>query len=124
MSMTTLQTPTSGWLQDPRKVLLEKRLAGLFWGLMFILAGVIWLFPDERIPDGTWLIGIGVILLSLNAVRLVYGIPVRVLPSILGVLALGAGLAEYVGIDLPLVALTIIAIGASIVLEVLPARKV
>lgn len=124
MSMTTLQTPTSGWLQDPRKVLLEKRLVGLFWGLMFILAGVIWLFPDERIPDGTWLIGIGVILLSLNAVRLVYGIPVRVLPSILGVLALGAGLAKYVGIDLPLVALTIIAIGASIVLEVLAARKV
>ena len=120
---TTLQTPPADWLQDPRKVLLDKRIAALFWALMFILAGAIWLFPDERIPNGTWLIGIGAILLSLNVVRLVKGIPVHVLPSVLGVLALGAGLAAYVGLELPLVALTLIAIGASIVLELLTARR-
>jgi hypothetical protein len=120
---TTLQTPPADWLQDSRKVLLDKRIAALFWALMFILAGAIWLFPDARIPNGTWLIGIGAILLSLNVVRLVKGIPVHVLPSVLGVLALGAGLAAYVGLELPLVALTLIAIGASIILESLTARR-
>jgi hypothetical protein len=117
------QTHPAGWGEDPRKVSLERRLAVLFWPLMFILAGTIWLFPGERIPDGTWLIGIGLILLALNAVRSLNGIPVRVLTTILGALAVAGGLAEYGGMALPLVPLTLIAIGASIILELLPARK-
>ncbi len=94
----------------------------MFWALMFILAGVIWLFPEERVPDGTWLVGIGLILLALNAVRVVKRIPVHVLSTILGALALSAGLAEYAGVDLPLISLTLIAIGASIILELRAAR--
>lgn len=82
-----------------------------------------WLFPEERVPEGTWLIGIGLILLSLNVVRLVNGIPVHVLPSILGALALAAGPAEFAGAELPLIPLTLIAIGTSMILELLPARR-
>lgn len=108
---------------DQRKVSLDKRLALLFWPLLLILIGTIWLFPHERVPDGTLLMGIGVILLSLNAVRLLNGIPVRVLPSVLGALALAAGLAEYAGAELPLIPLTLIAIGASIVFELMHARR-
>lgn len=105
------------------KASLEKRLAGLFWALLFILAGTIWLFPEDQVPRGTWLFAIGAILLSLNTIRFLNGIPVRVLPSILGGLALAAGLAQYAGVGLPLISLTFIAIGASIILELLPARK-
>ena len=105
--------------RDPRTVSLDQRLGVLFWALMFILAGTIWLFPAASIPDGTWLIGIGLILLALNAVRLLYGIPVHLLPTGLGALALAAGLAAYAGVRLPLIALTSIAVGASIILELL-----
>lgn len=109
--------------QDRRKIALDGRLAGLFWALLFILTGALLMFPDERIPRGTWLVGIGLILLTLNAVRLATGIPVRVLPTLLGALALAAGLAAYAGVTLPLFALTLVAIGASIVLEPLRAHR-
>jgi hypothetical protein len=102
---------------------LDKRLAVLFWALLFILAGALWLFPSSAVPDGTWLVGIGLILLSLNAVRVLNGIPVRVLPSLLGALALVAGLAQYAGMELPVFSLTLIAIGASIILELVSARR-
>ena len=123
MSPTISHTHPSSWREDPRKVDLDKHLAAYFWASMFILAGVIWLFPDERIPDGTWLVGIGLILLALNAVRLMRGIPIRMLPTILGALALAAGLAAYAGAELPLVALTMLAIGASIIIELMPSRQ-
>jgi hypothetical protein len=103
--------------QDARRASLDRRLAILFWGLLFVVAGAIWLFPAERVPDGTWLIAIGLILLFLNGVRRLNHLPVRLLPTLLGVLALGAGLAELAGARLPLVALTLIMIGASIIVE-------
>lgn len=56
---------------------LDQRLAILFWALLFILVGAIWLFPESRVPNGTW----------------------------------------------PLVSLTLIAIGASIIFELLSARR-
>lgn len=108
---------------DQQKIDLDKRLAILFWPLLLILLGTIWLFPVDRVPVGTLLTGIGLILLGLNAARLFNGIPVRVLPTVLGVVALAAGLAEFAGAELPIVPLSLIAIGASIVLELFHARK-
>ena len=107
----------------PQKLALDKRLATLFWALLLILIGGIWLVPVSRLPDGTLLIGIGVILLGLNAVRLLNRIPIRVLPTMLGGLALVAGLAAGVGAELPLIPLALIAIGASILLELMPRRS-
>ena len=107
----------------PQKLALDKRLATLFWALLLILIGGIWLVPVSRLPDGTLLIGIGVILLGLNAVRLLNRIPIRVLPTILGGLALVEGLAAGVGAELPLIPLALIAIGASILLELTPRRS-
>jgi hypothetical protein len=109
---------------DLRRDSLDKRLALLFWPLLSILLGIVWLLPGERVPDGTLLVGTGVILLALNVVRLLNGIPVRVLASVLGALALAAGLAEYAGARLPLVSLTLIVVGASIAFELFHARRV
>lgn len=113
---------TSGTVEQ-RKADLDRRLTALFWALLFILVGTIWLFPAQQVPPGTWLVGIGLILLFLNGVRFLNAIPVRVLPTCLGVLALAAGLAEYAGLRLPLISLTFIAIGASIIFELLATRK-
>ena len=121
---TQLSTTQLAASTDARRTSsLDRRLAILFWALLFILAGTLWLFPPERVPQGTWLVGIGLLLLSLSGVRLLNGIPARVLPTLLGALALAAGLAEYVGAELPLVPLALIAIGTSILLELLRARR-
>jgi hypothetical protein len=108
---------------SPPKLSLDKRLSTHFWALLLILIGGIWLVPVGRLPDGTLLIGIGVILLGLNAVRLLNRIPIRVLPTILGGLALVAGLAAGVGAELPLIPLALMAIGASILFELTPRRS-
>ena len=119
----TARTEESASESIQRKIDLDKRLAILFWPLLLILVGTLWLFPPERVPSAMWLIGIGVILLSLNAARLANGIPVRVLPTILGALALAAGLADVAGAALALVPLSLIAIGLSVILELFAARK-
>ena len=113
-------TPTGA---DERKANLDRRLGVLFWALLFVLVGTIWLFPEQQVPRGTWLGGVGVILLLLNGLRFLNSIPVRVVPTWLGVLALAAGLAQYAGVQLPLISLTFIAIGASIIFELLATRK-
>ena len=120
-SSRTQQSPAR---LDQRKRSLDKRLATLFWPLLLILIGALWLFPANRVPGGTWLVGIGLILLGLNLARVVNGIPARLMPTVLGVVALAAGLAQFAGAELPLVPLSFIAIGTSIALELLHARKV
>ena len=46
-----------------------------------------------------------------------------VLPTVLGALALAAGLAEVAGAELALVPLALIAIGMSVILELFATRK-
>jgi Na+/phosphate symporter len=106
-----------------QKVSLDKRLAMLFWPLLLILVGTVWLFPARWMTGATLLIGIGAILLGLNAVRLANGIPIRRLPVLLGTLAVVGGVAEIAGTSLPLVPLSLIAIGLSVGLELFPERR-
>ena len=54
--------------QDARKQDLNKRLETVSWGLFLIMLGGFALVKD--VPEGTWLIGAGLIMLGLNAVRL------------------------------------------------------
>jgi hypothetical protein len=117
------QTRPAASGRDQRTASLDQRLAVLFWALLCLLVGGISLFGVEKVPGGTWLIGLGVILLSLNAVRFVKRIPVRVIPTVLGVVALAAGLAELTGATFPVIPLTLIAIGASMIVELLTARQ-
>ena len=55
------------------------------------------------LPDGTGAIGVGLILLGLNGVRTLNGIPTRRLTTTLGILALVFGVLQLAGsiLDLP-----------------------
>ena len=93
----------------------RSRLDEIGWGLFLMMIGTIWLVPS--VPQGTWLIGTGVLLLALNAIR--YGVDrgVSVFSTVLGVLALAAGLGELLGVKLPLFAICLVAIGAWMVVK-------
>jgi hypothetical protein len=106
-----------------RKTSLDRRLAMLFWPLLLVLVGTVWLFPAKWVTGAALLIGIGAILLGLNAVRLANGIPIRRLPVLLGALAVAGGVAEIAGTSLPLVPLSLIAIGLSVGLELFHERR-
>jgi hypothetical protein len=96
---------------------LNRRLEDIGWGLLLIMTGGVLLVPGELLPRGTWLIGAGVILLVLNLVRYLNGIRMKGFTTILGLIALAAGLGEFYGVQLPLLAIFLILVGASIILK-------
>ncbi len=102
--------------EDTQKSALNKRLEAIGWGLFLIMMGVIWLVPDEQVPQGTWLIGAGLIMLGVNGVRYLKGIKMSGFTIVLGILALAAGLGGLFGVK-PLIAILLILIGASIILK-------
>jgi hypothetical protein len=100
-----------------------KRLDDVGWALFLILIGAIWLLPADTVPEGTWLVGAGLILLGINAVRSLRGIKVSGFAITLGVLALVAGLGHLAGLKVPVFAILFILIGASIILRPLVAKQ-
>jgi hypothetical protein len=82
---------------DPEKVVLNKRLESVFWGLFLIMLGGWALIPDETIPKGAWSIGVGLLLLGLNTVRYLNKIRMSGFTTILGILSLLGGIGDMLG---------------------------
>ena len=96
---------------------LNARLEGIAWALFLIMLGVLWLFPEGRFHEDAWLLGVGVILLLLNAVRYLYHIKISTFTIILGILALAAGLDDFYGFELPIIPILVIIVGLSIIIR-------
>ena len=99
----------------------DSRIESIGWACFLILLGAIWLapFPSERMLEAAFLIGVGVILLGINAARLLSGIQTRGFTTVLGVLTLACGLAALGGLYLPFWPSLLILIGAYIILRTL-----
>jgi hypothetical protein len=98
-----------------------KGLDQIGWGIFLIMIGITWLVP--AVPQGAWLIGTGALLLLLNALRFMTGIPWSGVSTALGVLALAAGLGGLTGINLPLFPICLVIIGAGLVLKPLVSQR-
>ncbi len=103
--------------QDPEKKALNKRLESVAWGLFLIMLGGFALVPDNTIPKGAWSIGIGVIMLGLNAARYFSKLKMSGFTTVLGILALLGGIAELIGITSLDAALLLIILGAYLILK-------
>jgi cytosine/uracil/thiamine/allantoin permease len=101
----------------PAKHELNRRLESISWGLFLIMLGGFALLPSVK--EGTWLIGAGVIMLGLNAVRLALGIRTSGFTLILGTVALLSGIGSVYGVDFPVGPLLIILIGLAIIVRAL-----
>ena len=95
--------------------LLDRRLHDIGWGLLLMLTGMIWLVPAERVPEGAWLLGVAAILLGVNVVRYVKHITVSGFSLVLGLAALLAAFSRIWRTDLPVLAICLLLIGASLV---------
>ena len=96
---------------------LAHRLDVLGWGIFFLITGVLMLFPS--LPEGIWLVGLGVLLLGLAAVRVALGLAIEWFGVILGAGALIAGFGTIAGIYIPVFALFLVACGLAIIAGVL-----
>ncbi len=94
---------------------LNRRLETLAWGAFFVWWGITELFPS--LPHGIGAIGIGLILLGLNAARSLNGIPASGFTTVLGILALVLGALDFsrgflhLAFDLPVFGILLIVLG-------------
>lgn len=101
---------------------LDHRLHDVGWGLLLMLTGLIWLVPGDRVPEGAWLLGVAAILLGVNVVRYLRHISISTFSVILGVAALVAAFSRIWRTDLPVLAICLLLIGASLVARPLFAK--
>jgi hypothetical protein len=111
------QTSKPAPVIDPEKATLNKRLETAFWGIFLIMLAGQWLLRGANVPNGTWDIGVGLLLLGLNAARYFNGLRMSGFTTFLGILALVGGLAQMLfKFDLG-GALVLIILGAYLILK-------
>jgi hypothetical protein len=113
--MTQNQVGLTGTNEQEQRA-LDKRLESIAWALFLIMIGGIGLVPDSLVPNGVWSVGVGLIMLGLNAARYYYKIRMSKFTIVLGIVALVTGIGELVGVDLPGLAILLILIGAGMLL--------
>jgi hypothetical protein len=94
--MTTQMTQPQK-VQGDDNAALNKRLEGIGWGLFLIMLGGFALVPHDLVPKGLWSIGVGVIMLGLNAARYLLHIKMSGFTTVLGIIALISGGLELLG---------------------------
>lgn len=119
--MTTPETPVvTTPTVDPEvaaRQALNKRLEAIAWGLFLIMIGGLSFISDARVPEGLWSIGVGVILLGLNAARYFNQIRMSGFTTVLGILALLTGIGDMLGMNLPTLAILLIILGLILILK-------
>jgi hypothetical protein len=93
------------------------RIERVGWGLFLAMIGGLMLLPPGLLPEGTWLVGSGLILLGLNAARRLSGIPLSPTTVVLGLLALAAGIGAYLGVTLDLAPILLVVLGVALVVK-------
>lgn len=111
--MTTVQNSERSILE---KISLNAQIDAIGWALFFMLTGTLLLLPEGIAPEGTWLTGVGLILVGETAVRYLSGLKMDGFSTPLGLVALGTGLGEMIfNVDLFFPVLFLV-IGATIFL--------
>jgi hypothetical protein len=113
----TAHAPTPKRVFDPDKQALNKRLETAAWGLFLIMLGGFALVSADQVPPGYWSIGLGLIMLGLNAARYFYGLKLSGFTTFIGLLSLITGIAQLLGFDALDGALFLIILGAYILLK-------
>jgi hypothetical protein len=84
---------------DPEKAALNKRLETIGWGCFLIMLGGFMLVPHTVVARGFWSIGVGIIMLGLNAARYFYNIKMSGFTTFLGVISLIGGILQLLGLE-------------------------
>jgi len=101
------------------KLALNKRLETVCWGLFLVMLGILAIGPQTAARDSIGSIGVGLILLGLNAARYFLKIKTSTGTIILGIIALVSGIGKLFGTDLPVIEILLIAVGIHMIYKVI-----
>lgn len=115
VSETAQETPVI--VIDESKSALNKRLEAIGWGFFLVMLGGFMLVPHELVNKGYWSIGVGLIMLGLNATRYFNKIRMSGFTTFLGIVSLISGVAQILGYQEIGGALFLIILGAYLILK-------
>jgi len=115
VSETAQETPVI--VIDESKSALNKRLEAIGWGCFLVMLGGFMLVPHELVNKGYWSIGVGLIMLGLNAARYFNKIRMSGFTTFLGIVSLISGVAQILGYQEIGGALFLIILGAYLILK-------
>jgi len=113
----SVQATQAKTVQDPEKAALNKRLETVAWGLFLIMLGGFMFVPEEIIRGGWWSIGVGLIMLGLNAARYFNGLKMSGFTTFLGILSVIGGVLDLLGMADINGPILLIILGAYLVLK-------
>ena len=102
---------------DPQKAALNKRLETMAWGAFLVMLGGFMFVPQEIIKGGWWPIGVGLIMLGLNAARYLNGLRMSGFTTFLGILSVLGGMLDLVGMEGVNGAVLFIVLGGYLILK-------
>jgi hypothetical protein len=104
-------------VQDADKAALNKRLETIAWGFFLIMLGGFMFVPNEQVPECLWSIGVGIIMLGLNAARSFNKIRMSGFTTVLGILSVVGGVTELLGVTSLEGALLVMILGAYLIVK-------
>lgn len=102
---------------DPQKAALNKNMETVAWGFFLIMLGGFFFVPDTIVKGGVWSLGVGAILLGLNAARYFNGIRMSGFTTFLGILSVVGGGLELGGMKGIDGAVFLIVLGSYLILK-------
>jgi hypothetical protein len=99
---------------QPTQKDLESRIDTAGWGLFFLMSGAMLLVPG--LPAGSWLTGLGILLIGLSAVRAMLGLSVSTFGLMMALVLGVTGLGEAAGVAVPWFALMLVLWGVALVI--------
>jgi hypothetical protein len=111
---TPIKTPAP---VDGEKAALNKRLETMAWGLFLVMLGGFMFVPKNLAPDGLWSIGVGLIMLGLNAARYFNKLRMSGFTTVLGILSVIGGIVQLIGVKNLEGAFLLIILGAFLLLK-------
>lgn len=98
---------------------VERRLDSIGWGLFFLMSGAMLLVPG--LPDGSWLAGVGLLLIGLAIARSMLGLPVNAFGVIVAIVLVASGAGTIAGVAVPWLSLLLVLCGVALVVgEIVP----
>jgi len=110
-------------IDDPKKKAIVDKINGIGFALFIIMMGGLLLVPKGILPGGTWLIGIGLIMLGGNIARIRNDIRLCHCTLVLGIILLIAGIMSFSYIKIPIFPIVLIVIGVCLIRGLIANKK-